>query len=207
VAIVFGGCRLDLDSRRLYRDGRDVHLTPKAFELLKLLIEYRPKAMAKAELMDRIWPGIYVTEDGLPRLVNEIRTAIGDPPRDPKWLRTIHGFGYAFADEADASAATAPKLTWGSREFRLPAGETIIGRDPDVRISIDGSIVSRRHARLTVTARSAVLEDLGSKNGTYVGATRIDGPYTLSDGDEIRVGEFTLTFHAAQLLATETRHP
>jgi DNA-binding winged helix-turn-helix (wHTH) protein len=205
--IAFGACVLDLAARRFYRDAREVHLTPKAFELLKLLLEQRPRALSKAELVERIWPGIYVTEDGLPRLVNEIRTAIGDNPREPRWLRTVHRFGYAFADGTDTSAArTLARLTWGSREFRLAAGDSVIGRDPDAHVSIDDPMVSRRHARIVIDGDRAALEDLGSKNGTFVGASRITGRHTLRDGDQIGIAELTLTFHAARPLATETVH-
>ncbi len=205
--ITFGPCKLDLDGRRLFRNSREVHLTPKAFELLKLLLEQRPKALSKAELIERIWPGVYVTDDGLPRLVTEIRAAIGDNPRDPKWLRTIHRFGYAFAGETDGAAdgRTAARLTWGSREFRLASGETVIGRDPDARVSLDDPLVSRRHARIVIDDDRAVIEDLDSKNGTFVGDTRIRGAHTLRDGDRIRIAELTLTFRAARPLATETR--
>jgi DNA-binding winged helix-turn-helix (wHTH) protein len=206
--ISFGACRLDLDTRQLLRDGREVRLTPKAFDLLSLLAQERPRALSKAELTEKVWKGTFVTEDGLPRLVNEIRTAVGDSARDPRWIRTVHGFGYAFAaDAADSEplGLGVCVLTWGSREFRLTEGEHVIGRDPAAGVSLDSTVISRRHARVVIARGRAIVEDLGSKNGTFVGDERLASPWTLKDGDQIRVGDFTLTFHAAAVVPTETR--
>ena len=205
--IRFGVCRLDTDGRRLYRDHDQVHLTPKAFDLLALLIENRHKVLSKAELKEKIWPGIFVSEDGLSRLVNEIRTAIGDDARRPRWIRTVHGFGYAFA-EGD----TTPKpdvvrpflLRWASREFLLSEGENVIGRDPTADVTIDAPVVSRRHARIVIVDGHARVEDLGSKNGTFVADQRVGTAVTLRDGDQIRVGDHTLVFHESSMLPTLT---
>jgi DNA-binding winged helix-turn-helix (wHTH) protein len=206
--VSFGACRLDLDSRQLFRDGGEVRLTPKAFELLALLIENRPRAVTKAELQERIWKGTFVTDDGLPRLVNEVRNAIGDAARDPRWLRTVHGYGYAFAGDAESSAPPligGYTLTWGSREFRLGDGVHLIGREPSATVCLDSTVISRRHAQIVVAGSGARIEDLGSKNGTFVGDRPVTAPRPLRDGDEIRVGDFTLTFHEAAILPTETR--
>jgi DNA-binding winged helix-turn-helix (wHTH) protein len=205
----FGTCRIDLDGRRLYRDGTEVHVTPKAFDLLRLLIEHRHRAVSKTELSEQIWPGTYVTEDGLARLVNEIRTAIGDDARKPRWIRTVHAFGYAFESSADVQAGDEATgqyaVRWASREFPLHEGENVIGRDPGATIAIDAPIVSRRHARIVVTVGGAMLEDLGSKNGTFVAGTRVMAPTLLRDGDQIRVGDFELSFREARPLPTMTQ--
>jgi DNA-binding winged helix-turn-helix (wHTH) protein len=205
----FGASKVDVDGRRLYRDGREVHVTPKAFDLLLLLVENRHRAMSKTELIERVWPDTFVTEDGLPRLINEIRTAIGDDARRPRWIRTLHGFGYAFADTPDVatdSDATAQfVLRLASREFLLRDGENVIGRDRDAAVPIDGPIVSRRHARIVINEGTAVLEDLGSKNGTFVRDARVSTPVALQDGDQIRVGDFSLVFKSAHIHPTQTQ--
>ena len=208
MTISFGACRLDLDTRQLFRDGQEVRLTPKAFDLLSVLALERPRALSKAELTEKVWKGTFVTEDGLPRLVNEIRTAVGDTAREPRWIRTVHGFGYAFAADAAAMeplALGSCAVTWGSREFRLGGGEHVIGRDPAADIQLDSTVISRRHARIVISGGRATIEDLGSKNGTFVGDQRLTAPRVLEDGMQIRVGDFTLTFHAAAILPTETR--
>jgi DNA-binding winged helix-turn-helix (wHTH) protein len=206
--ISFGECRLDLDSRQLFRNGVEARLTPKAFDLLSLLALERPRALSKTELTEKVWKGTFVTEDGLPRLVNEIRTAVGDNARDPRWIRTVHGFGYAFAADAaddEPLGLGVCVLTWGSHEFRLTEGEHVIGRDPAADVSLDATVISRRHAKVVIGRGRATVEDLDSKNGTFVGDERLSAPWTLKDGDQIRIGDFTLTFRAAAIVPTETR--
>jgi Tol biopolymer transport system component/DNA-binding winged helix-turn-helix (wHTH) protein len=111
VRIRFGPFTLDLESRQLTSGGEAVHLEPKAFELLSALVLARPKALSKADLQERLWPGTFVAEANLSNLVAEIRAALGDPARAPKYVRTAHGFGYAFCGEAEQSmdpVETAP---------------------------------------------------------------------------------------------------
>ena len=202
--IHFGLFRLDVDTRQLLRDGLPIRLTPKAFELLLLLVENRPKAVSKAQLSERIWPGVFVSEEGLARLVNEVRRALGDNARDPSWVRTLHGFGYAFAPDEQALPLHVCRVAWANREIHLGEGEHIIGRDPQASVRLKASVISRRHARIVVQDTGATLEDLRSKNGTFVGETRLTGPHPLSDGDEIHVGDFTLTFRAPVAPSTLT---
>ena len=92
----FGECVFDSDSRRLTRGAEPVHLEPKAFELLELLLERRPAAVAKAGIHDRLWPRTFVSESSLTTLVAQLRKALGDGPKKPRWIRTVHGYGYAF---------------------------------------------------------------------------------------------------------------
>jgi DNA-binding winged helix-turn-helix (wHTH) protein len=208
VKIRFGPCTVDLDTRQLLRNGKEIHLTPKAYALLEILISDRPKVVSKADLQQRIWPDTFVVEANLSSLVAEVRTALGDRARTPKFVRTVHGFGYAFC--ADATIASEPRATphvpsrwlqWGKRHFPLPEGDHVIGRDPDVDIRLDASTVSRRHARLVV-----LLEDFGSKNGTFHGETRVRAPIRLADGDDIRIGSVLVTYHArAPQMSTETQ--
>jgi DNA-binding winged helix-turn-helix (wHTH) protein len=204
VRICFGPFILDPDTRQLTRDGRPIHLSPKAFELLETLALERPKVLSRQMLQQRLWPETFVTEANLSNIVAEIRDALDDSPRDPTYIRTVHKFGYAFCGEAAflRNAVTAPKdeqpvcwIEWGSRRFVLQPGEHVVGRDPDAEVRLDASTVSRRHARLVVTSDGAVLEDFGSKNGTYRGADRVTTPIQLADGDEIRIGSQIVTVH------------
>ena len=209
--IRFGTFTLDLDTRQLTRDGREVHLAPKAFQLLATLVLERPKALSKTVLQERLWPDTFVAEANLSNLVAEIRAALGDQGRTPVWIRTAHGFGYAFCGEATTVTdprETAPAcwLEWGGRRFPLSVGEHVIGRDPDVDVRLDASTVSRRHAKLVVTAQGVVLEDFGSKNGTRRGGERVTSRVTLVDGDAIHIGSLLITFHVrAPQGSTETQ--
>ena len=56
----FGDCTLDIETRRLFRGDEEVHLSPKAFELLRLLIQHRDRALSKAELLEHVWTGVSV---------------------------------------------------------------------------------------------------------------------------------------------------
>ena len=195
-----------------WRPDSEVHLTPKAFELLRALVVDRPKVLSKAELQEHLWPNTTVIEANLANLIAEVRAALGDNARAPAFIRTAHGYGYAFCGEATGPAGTtvAPDpprcwLEWGRLRFPLSPGSHVVGRDPDVEIQLDAATVSRRHARLVVSDKGTMLEDFDSKNGTFRGADRVTAPVRLADGDAIRIGSVLVTFHArAAGDATET---
>ena len=195
----FGDYVLDSGTRELACRGRAVPLYPKAFELLELLLERRPDAVAKADIHERLWPKSFVSESSLARLAAEARTALGDDARRPRFLRTVFGFGYAFCGEALEEPARIRsglgcRLSIGPREVPLSAGENILGRAEDVAVSIPSSKASRRHARIVVEAHRALLEDLASKNGTFLRGKLLEAPSPLGDGDEISIGEVIMTF-------------
>lgn len=206
----FGDRRLDPDARRLFRGDEPVHVSPKAFELLMLLVEHRPQALSKTELHAAIWPTTFVSEASLAQLVSEIRAAIGDSAHEPRFLRTVHGFGYAFAcDAPDVRTRPEPPATgvtyWlrlVSRDIQLREGENVLGRDPASTVNLESLRISRYHARIVLTGDEAILEDLSSKNGTYLHGQQIAAPARLQHGDEIRVGPFSLTFHVSGSGAT-----
>lgn len=207
----FGDCTLDDDARRLVRAGHERHLSPKAFELLRLLIADRNRALSKAELLERVWPGVFVSDASLARVVTEIREAVGESGRKACIIRTVHGYGYAFGATVEAMEPrrTVPDQTdprcwvvWRKRAFPLSEGKHIVGREPGVSVWLDSVKVSRHHARVVVNGLEATIEDLGSKNGTVVRGERIFEPVRLEAGDEIRIGPFTLGFRVARGQAT-----
>ena len=193
---------LDSRTRRLLRGEEEVHLSPKAFDLLLHLVENHTRAMSKAELHERLWPSTYVLETNLAGLVAEIRRALDDSADQPRYIRTMQRFGYWFIGRPDAPAtqdATVRRsakywLVWETRQIALAEGENILGRGADAGIWIDAPGVSRHHARIRLEGSSAAVEDLGSKNGTYVRGQRITSPSTLADGDQIRLGSVVITF-------------
>jgi DNA-binding winged helix-turn-helix (wHTH) protein len=208
----FGEFVLDPQRRQVREGERAVHLTPKAFELLSVLIERRPEAVAKDALEARIWGRTHVAETSLAGLVAELRTALGDARREPRFVRTVHGFGYAFCGEAAggagaerADAAPVYRIAWERREVSLRAGENVLGRDPEAVAWIDSPTVSRRHARIVVTGEGATIEDLGSHNGTFVRGERVTKPVALRDRDEMRLGSVVLTFRAYAATETESQ--
>jgi DNA-binding winged helix-turn-helix (wHTH) protein len=202
VRIRFGPFVLDLETRQLTEEDREIRLSPKAFELLLALVADRPKVMSKTVLQGRLWPETFVAEANLSNLVGEIRGALGDPPRAPRFIRTAHGFGYAFVADATVQHRSAeasvdqPRcwIEWSQRRFPMSAGTHIVGRDPDVELRLEHSTVSRRHARFIVTASGTTLEDVASKNGTFRAGERVTSPVLLADGEAIRIGSLLLTF-------------
>ncbi|HMF97445.1 MAG TPA: FHA domain-containing protein [Vicinamibacterales bacterium] len=205
----FGEFTLDVDQRRLSRQGVDVHLTPKAFDLLALLVEHSPRVMRKAEMHDRLWPGTFVSDATLVGLVKELRRALSVQDSRPPFVRTVHRVGYAFSGPLeDVTPDTSGMRRWivaGDRRIALSDGENVIGRDPASAIWLDAAGVSRRHARILVRDRDALLEDLGSKNGTVVRDQLISGPVALRDADRIRVGPILIVYRASPAgVSTET---
>ncbi len=169
----FGEFVVDLDGRQLLRDGHSLHLTPKAYQLLAMLIEAEPRALSKDELQQGLWPSIFVDDANLSVIVAELRAVLGDNARRPRYVRTVHGFGYAFTAEVTRERGRDVKtpesgawwLHGDDVQARLAGGENIVGRDLPIDVWLDSGSVSRRHARLVVTGRTVSLEDLGSKNG------------------------------------------
>lgn len=208
--VCFGDLTFDAGRRMLFRGSEPVPLSPKAFQLLELLLERRPDAVSKTDIQDVLWPGTFVSESSLHVLVNEVRGALGQHGGGPGFVRTVRGFGYAFEAEARAldSSATPTRrhvLVRGIQEFELSEGENILGREPTVSVRIDDSSVSREHARVTVAGRRAILEDLGSKNGTFRAGMRVKAPVELVNGDEILVGHIVLRYETGSFEAsTET---
>ena len=200
--IRFAQFTIDSDTRQLLRGGAEIHLSPKAFDLLCTLIQSRPKVMEKGHLHARIWPNTYVVEGNLNVLMGEIRRAIGDSPQQAEFIRTVHGIGYAFcgtAVEVQAAPAALETLfcwvVWDNKTFPLSEGDNIIGRDPRCSVWVDAPGVSRRHASIRIDSanRRVALEDLGSTNGTLHRRSRVRAEVALSDGDEIKVGTVDLT--------------
>ena len=199
---------VDLDTRRLLRDGEEVHLSPKAFDLLRLLIDGRARALARSDLHDQLWPETHVEDTNLAGLVVELRRALGDSPETPRYIRTMHRFGYWFIGDVSegprpamppaSDAAVKPPirywLIWETRQIPLFDGDNIIGRAPDAAVWLEAPGVSRHHARIRLEGEQATIEDLGSKNGTYLGGERLTAPMPLADGDQIRVSSVVMSF-------------
>ena len=205
----FGECVFDRDRRELVRAGSIVHCGPKLLALLELLLKAAPRAVKKEEIHKEVWPGTFVSDATLTSLLAELRTAIGDDAKAPRLVRTIHGYGYAFIGEVSdvrPTRKTPPahslfRVAIGDRDIALAPGENIVGRSPEAAVFVDDSGVSRHHARITVDARGATLEDLESKNGTMLDGRPIDQPMPLTHGSLIVVGATALRF---RILTTST---
>jgi DNA-binding winged helix-turn-helix (wHTH) protein len=211
----FGDFVLDVGTRQLLQAGREVPLGPKGFELLEILLRCRPQAVSRTRLTAALWPSSHVGPTSLHVLASQVRAALADDADTPRWIRTVPRFGYAFAGPASEEPAAAPRapagdvrtrLVFDDAEIDLADGAHVIGREEGVAVRIDTPGVSRRHARLVITGAEAVLEDLGSKNGTFVRDERLSAPRVLKDGDVVHLGRhsrFRFTRRAEKLTETE----
>jgi DNA-binding winged helix-turn-helix (wHTH) protein len=224
LGVSFGAFTLDAPARQLLNGRRPIHLSPKAFDLLALLVQRRPAAMSKRDLHGLLWPDTFVTDGSLAVLVAEIRAALGDSVRKPVFIRTLHRFGYAFVGPVEETAAragaTLPAVQWwlaaDNERAPLERGDNVVGRDPlaSIRVGldraadlrIDATGISRRHALIVVAEKTVTLHDLSSKNGTFANEVRVTTPVLLHDGASIRLGSVSLQFRrVTDMSATKTQ--
>ena len=211
----FGEFTIDSESRQLRCGEIERHVSPKAFELLCLLIQNRPRVLSKAELHERLWPSTFVSDATLTSLVAEVRGALGELARQERFVRTVHRFGYAFNGTAKDLTPRSPSIddrargwvVWEWGQVALRNGEHLLGRDGDVTVWLESPTVSRHHERIRISETEVTLEDLGSKNGTYLGGERVATPTPLTDGDEIRLGDVLVRFRMLDPgVSTDTKH-
>ena len=144
MAWVFGDFALDEERRQLIRAGTPLALERKAFDLLRLLIARRPRALSKEQIHAVLWAGTFVSESALAGLIADVRSVLGDNARRPRFIRTVHGYGYSFVGEAhDGGDAAAD----GSR--------------PVLQMQLLGSSGSHRLFDRPFTAVLAALEERG----------------------------------------------
>ncbi len=197
----FGDFALDTEQRQLSRGGEQVRLRRKALSLLECLVEKRQGAVSKDDIMARIWPGTFVTDASLTSLVKDLRDALGDRAAEPRFVRGVRGYGYAFC----ADVRTEPRLplalpasgkefrlAWLAREVALAPGDNLLGRNHEAMVWVDHPSVSRRHAIIRIGGGRATIEDCGSRNGTWVRGERITTPRELQRDDEIWLGKARL---------------
>lgn len=204
----FGPFTLDTERRQLLRGDEVRHLSPKGLELMRLLVESRPRALSKEELHERLWPKVFVSEATLSSLVAEVRGALGENAQSGGFIRTVHRYGYAFeglaaeaTPRADA-AATRCWVVWEFGQVALGEGDHLLGRDADVAVWLESPTISRHHATISVTPEGATIADLGSKNGTHLRGERLAAPAPLADGDEVRLGSVVVRFRMPRAIGS-----
>jgi hypothetical protein len=192
-----------------------VRLRPRVMEVLLVFVDRAGEVVSKTELVDAVWPGGFVADNTVTHAVQELRAALGDDPSAPRYLETVHRRGYRLIphpEEVKPVAGGAPLdgarfvLRGDHCEVFLADGENTVGRAGDAHVVVDSPKVSRFHARIVVTPNGVTIEDLGSKNGTFVGSTRIDVLTPLIDGDVVRVGStsFELRSRGVEDAPTQT---
>ena len=207
----FGAFVFDSGARELRQDdvasrspppaSRPVHLSPKAFDVLEILLARRPNVVHKDLLLQEVWAGKVVEEANLAIVIGEIRKALGDDSKSPAIVVTVPRRGYRFAADVEGrDGSPAPDqyvrwwLTWKDKTLPLREGENFVGRHPACSIWINAASVSRNHARILVAGRKVLVEDRGSRNGTFVDGRQITGPHVLVDGSTVTFGSESVTF-------------
>ncbi len=182
---------------RITCDGREVRLRPRAMDVLTALALAAGELVSKRSLIDEVWRTEFVSDHALTQVIAELRAALGDSAGSPTYIENIPRRGYRLVASvtpvvesaaSDHCVSVPFKLETDNGSQSLTQGQNVIGRTGEADISLDKTEVSRCHAMITVQGTTAVIEDLGSKNGTYVNGRRLDGPATLNNGDEIWIG-------------------
>lgn len=205
---LFGEFCLDVAAGELRRGSAAVHLTPTNYDLLLCLVSRPGELVTKDELIADVWANATVGEGSLSRAIATIRQALGDSSREPRYIATVAWRGYRFVAPVQkipraAQGTLHGVLAHASGGYPVRAGATVLGRGADCDVVILGSTVSRRHARISTSGIQPVLEDLGSRNGTFVNGQRLSAPCPLRDGDQIRLGSEVLDYSTRTLDETE----
>ena len=186
----------DLD--RISRGDERRTIRPRVTELLVALSHRSGELAATQYLVDAVWGTEFVTVNALTQLVAELRRALDDDPKNPRYVETIPRRGYRliapFTPPGRSNRPDHPGelhfvlVDEDGAEVVLDPGESIIGRSPDATIRVDVPEISRHHVRIVVGGPTATIEDLGSKNGTYLRGRRIEGTVEIGNADEIQIG-------------------
>jgi DNA-binding winged helix-turn-helix (wHTH) protein len=198
---------------RLTRDGESIQIELKMMGVLLCLARNAAEVVTRRQLVESVWDEGFVADNTITHAVAELRKAFGDSHRNPLFIETIHRRGYRliapvhfYEMSSFRSSATDLSFLAIARGIEIPLfeGENLIGRGPDATITIPSMKVSRHHAKITVEHDAASLEDLGSKNGTYLNGTKIQETVQLDGGDLIGVGCVTETVLVVDSLGKRT---
>ena len=196
----FGEFHLDIAAYALSRAGKRIKLEKLPMELLILLVGSAGTLVDRSTIQAALWGSdVFVERDSATNTaVRKIRHALGDDADRPRFVETVVGKGYRFIASIEGCAERRPfpafSVTRGKQEFMLGGGDNLLGRDPEARVCIDHPSVSRRHAQISILPNRATLEDLESRNGTFLSGRRIDSPIDIHHGAIIGLGPITVTF-------------
>ena len=184
----FSGYTLSPARRTLVREGREVALIPRCFDLLVLLIERRDEAVSRHDILDTVWSDVVVTDGALSQAVRILRRTLGDDPREPTFIRTVQRHGYRFVcdeiveepDEGPMETVRAATLEPEANSSFDQALKTLLDDQPD---DCEEADVRRRQAAETLhqLGTAKALERLNLSDGhsvalAYLRDTRWDVP-------------------------------
>jgi DNA-binding winged helix-turn-helix (wHTH) protein len=191
VVFRFGDFTFHQKSHLLLRNGERQHLSPKAWQLLDLLLTAWPSARSRREIYDVLWPSTFVCETNMAGVVSELRRILGDDARTAEYIRTVHGYGYVFCGNVmvgePGKLCSRAALLCEGQSHPLFEGVNTVGRSPHCRIILTHHAISRHHAVIVVEGDTIRVEDLGSKNGTYVDGRKVESA-RLTTGSRLKFG-------------------
>ena len=128
MSVRFGPYYLDAENACVWRGSEALHLTPKAFAVLRVLLAHAGRLVTKDELWQSVWPGIAVSDAALTVCIREIRRRLQDDARAPRVVETVHRRGYRLVAQTSPDTRTAT-ATPASAEWRT---DPLVGRDAEV---------------------------------------------------------------------------
>lgn len=145
---LFGSFRLDVTNECLRRGKEEIRLRPKAFTVLRYLVEHPGQLVTKDMLFQTIWPKVYVNEAVLSQNIKEIRKALRDKPKKPHFIETMHRRGYRFIAPVTSSPLLGSSQTSAGSEVSIRPmireAATIIGSQPLVGRARELSFLQER---------------------------------------------------------------
>jgi TolB-like protein/Flp pilus assembly protein TadD len=193
--VQFGDFRFDRDSGQLWSGSKEQRLTPKSAAVLRTLIGHPGQPVTKQVLFDTVWKGTVVSDDALSSCIQELRRALHDDPRQPRYIETRHRSGYRFVAALTESAAESVPAPDISTIAVLPFTDMSPGRDQDYLCEglaeeiinsltrLDGLRVVSRTASFQFRAAGMDIRDVGRR--LNVGAL-LEGSVRKS-GNQLRV--------------------
>ena len=189
----FGDFALDLDRGSLYRGEVEIHLRPKAFAVLRLLLENRSQLVTKTQLHDAVWKGSCVTDDSLAHCIADIRRALGE--NGFELIRTVPRRGYVFDHSVihELASSLEPYAARKSRRYRLGAvaaglaGTVLLGfgASQDLVGPVEPSIDTDERHSATLAASARMTTDMAAHNNyekaRFFYNRRADGDLALAE--------------------------
>src|SRR4051812_26233251 len=157
VEVSFGPFRLDASNARLLRDGKPVALTPKAFDVLHHLVSRPQRLVTKDELLSAVWPDVIVSDASVKVCVREIRKALDDGAKTPRYIETVHRRGYRFIGGSIATGHEGADGAAGEGGVVKPSLSTDATESPPPRAVAPAAVGPSRHA---LVGRDAELQQL-----------------------------------------------
>src|SRR5215470_3195248 len=116
INLCFGDVHLNIGNEQLWRGDRVLALTPKAFAVLRYLVEHPGQLVTKEEIFQAVWSGTVVSDAALTVCIRELRRALGEAAQEPQYIETVHRRGYRFIAPVAARAAPVASAEFQARQ-------------------------------------------------------------------------------------------